>query len=61
MIYLIVGATSTDENLGFMFLKLHLIFLESSDDALERGSHVGEIGDASTDDKLLSIRVKVSG
>ena len=60
MINLIIWTTSTDENPSFMFLKLQLIFLESSDDALERRRDVGEICDASADDELLSFRVRVS-
>jgi hypothetical protein len=61
MINLVIWTTSTDENLSFMFLKLQLIFFESSDDALERRRYVGEICDASADNELLSFRVRVSG
>ena len=60
MIYLVIRTTSADENLSFMFLKLELVFLERSDDALECGSDVGEVGDSAADDELFAIWMVMS-
>ena len=59
MIYLVIWTTSADENLSFMFLKLQLIFLECSDDALECGSDVGKVGDSATDDEFFAVWMRV--
>lgn len=37
-----------------------LEFLEGSDDSLEGGSDIGEVGDTSTDDEEFSLRVRSS-
>ena len=51
----IVGASSSDVNLGFVGLQFVLGLLDGPDDALESVGDVGEVGDASADDKKFAL------
>lgn len=54
---LIVRSSSANKDLDVKVLQLDLELLESLDDALERGCHVGEVGDAAADDQDLATRI----
>lgn len=52
---LVVGTTTADEDLDFVVDELVLVLLESTNDALEGSSDVGEVGDTTTDDEDLAV------
>ena len=56
--FLVVGTATADEDLDGVVDELVLVFLERTDDALEGSSDVGEVGDTTTNDEDLAIRVR---
>lgn len=54
---LVVGSSATNKDANLVLLELVLVLLERLDDALEGRSDVGEVGDTSTDDEELALRV----
>lgn len=51
---LVIGTSPPDPDGNFSIAKLLLKLLECSDDTSERGGHIGEVGDSSTDDEHLN-------
>jgi hypothetical protein len=55
--FLVVGSTTTNEDANLVELETTLVLLESRDDTLEGSSDVGEVGDTSSDEEQLALRV----
>lgn len=58
---LIVGTSTSNKDLDLELFQLDLKLLQGSDDAFERGGHVGEVGNASTNDQDLATRIHLPG
>lgn len=54
---LVVGATTTNEDLDAVVDQLLLVLLEGTDDTLEGGSDVGEVGNTTTNDENLALGI----
>lgn len=57
---LVVGATTADENADGMVNERSPVLLKSADDALESRGDVCEVGDATTNDEDLTLRVRIA-
>jgi hypothetical protein len=55
---LIVGPGTANEDADVVFDELRLVLAECCTDSLESRSHVGEIGDATSDDQNLFSKSK---
>jgi hypothetical protein len=55
---LVVWASATNKDFDLVSDQLVFELLESLDDSLEGRSHVGEIGDTTTDDEDFAFRVR---
>lgn len=54
---MVVRSSTANEDLDLMVDQLALEFLEGTNDALEGGSDVGEVGNTSTNDEDLALGV----
>ncbi len=55
---LVVGTSTTHEDLDLVVDELALELFKSADDALEGGSNIGEVGNASSNDEDLALGVR---
>jgi len=55
--FLVVRTRTTDPDLDFVLDELRSNFAESADDTLECGGDVGEVGNTTTDEENLALRV----
>ena len=55
--FLVVGASTADPDGDLVLIELTGDFTNSLDDTLECRSHVGEVGNTSTDEENLTLRV----
>lgn len=59
--YLVVRSTSANVDLDALLDQLSAVLLQGTDDTLEGGSDVGEVGNTSTNDKDLALGVGSTG
>ena len=59
--FLVVWASSPNKNTDVAFLDLVLVFRECPHNAFKGGGHVGEVGDAPSDDQDFALRVDLLG
>ena len=57
---LVVGSTTTDVDADLVVGERRLVLLEGTNDTLESGSDVGEVGDTTTNDEDFALWVRLA-